>query len=518
MSDVDIAGREFDAAYYGAMYGGSLPSGTDLLAHFCEQGWKEGKNPTDWFDTRYYLARYPDIVAAQMNPFVHFLLAGRIEGREPQRPLNPVRSVIEAARYPDWPAEVSQLGDRTAAQLLADGLASSPRRGRTIVSVSHDDYALSLGGIQNVVSDEAQEAVALDLNFLHLSPSHAGVIRLAPAEHTVVRVRLNGEAIGEVSSADLAAAIRGAGNTSRPLFVIHHLAGHSPESLASLIERVQAAATFYWAHDYFSACPSYALLRNDIEFCGGPPPSSAACRVCTYGPARPQHLERVTSFLDRVQAIVLHPSRSAARTWQKATRRALQSNKVAPLAKLLPSATVRRREGNDLPLRVAHLGARSYPKGWSQFEALAFRLRKDPRYEFLQFGYDGPEVRPSYIKSIPVAVSSGSRDAMTEALVEHQVDIAVLWSMCDETFGFTAYEAMAAGCGVVVRAGSGNVPYALAAEGWGALVLGSLDDLVVAFENGGAIADLAASDRNYGAVLSTAGSFGIVDFWQALHD
>ncbi len=37
----------------------------------------------------------------------------------------------------------------------------------------------------------------------------------------------------------------------------------------------------FWLHDFFSVCPGYLLLRNNIEFCGAPDVSSnAAAYVC----------------------------------------------------------------------------------------------------------------------------------------------------------------------------------------------------------------------------------------------
>lgn len=519
MSDLEIAGREFDPAFYVMNYPEVAATGTNPLGHFCSEGWKEGKNPTDWFDTQYYLTRYPDIVAAGMNPFVHYLLAGRIEGRQPRRSLNPVRSVIESASYPNWPdLEGAGGGGRVDSEHRVSALAALLRSAPTIVSVSHDDYALSVGGIQNVVSDEALEARVLGVNYLHLSPSQPGIIRLAPVGHANANVRLNGEAIGTISATDIVSAIRATGISERVVVVIHHLAGHSPEALADLVNGLRPSATFFWAHDYFAACPSYALLRNDVEFCSAPPMQSQACRVCVYGDARQEHARRIGDLLDTTRGTVLHPSRSAARTWQQATGRASVANRVVPLAELERSRTASAVSEASYPLRIAHVGMRAYLKGWSQFEALAFRFRLDPRYEFLQLGVDGPDVRPSYVTNIPVSVSATSRDAMTRALVESDVDVAFLWSLCDETFGFTAYETMASGCGAIVRAGSGNMPHAFADAGYPALELETFDDLIAAFETGDAIAELASQERRRGVALAKTGTFAVTEFWQALYD
>ena len=48
----------------------------DCFAHYMKIGWKEGRNPSRYFDTDYYLGREGDIRKAGINPFRHFVLHG----------------------------------------------------------------------------------------------------------------------------------------------------------------------------------------------------------------------------------------------------------------------------------------------------------------------------------------------------------------------------------------------------------------------------------------------------------
>ncbi len=50
-------------------------------AHFLERGWREGRDPSENFSTRAYLDANPDVEAAEVNPFLHFVARGRAEGR-----------------------------------------------------------------------------------------------------------------------------------------------------------------------------------------------------------------------------------------------------------------------------------------------------------------------------------------------------------------------------------------------------------------------------------------------------
>lgn len=60
-----------------------LENDIDLIRHFCEIGWTEGLNPCSWFDTNYYLNKYPDVKSSQVNPFIHYLIKGIEENRLP---------------------------------------------------------------------------------------------------------------------------------------------------------------------------------------------------------------------------------------------------------------------------------------------------------------------------------------------------------------------------------------------------------------------------------------------------
>ncbi|MDW7748757.1 hypothetical protein [Halomonas sp.] len=46
---------------------------------------KSAEGPPPWFDENWYLAEYPDVAAAGMDPWVHYCRHGKAEGRLPRR-------------------------------------------------------------------------------------------------------------------------------------------------------------------------------------------------------------------------------------------------------------------------------------------------------------------------------------------------------------------------------------------------------------------------------------------------
>ena len=130
-------------------------------------------------------------------------------------------------------------------------------------------------------------------------------------------------------------------------------------------------------------------------------------------------------------------------------------------------------------------------KGWPIFRELAMSLAQDPRYDFLHLG-GRPD--PGVPATFHAVMATGDQPrAMLEAVKALEVDVAVIWPLCRETFSFTAYEAVAGGAMVVTGPDSGNVAAFAAGRGRGR-VLADVTALMDAFETGG-ICALARSKR-----------------------
>ncbi|WP_262689460.1 rhamnosyltransferase WsaF family glycosyltransferase [Kordiimonas aestuarii] len=69
----------FNPAHYAEQTGISDP--VEAVLHFAEKGWKLGFNPSKSFLVEPYLEAYPDIAESGVNPLLHYLRYGRVEGR-----------------------------------------------------------------------------------------------------------------------------------------------------------------------------------------------------------------------------------------------------------------------------------------------------------------------------------------------------------------------------------------------------------------------------------------------------
>lgn len=91
-----------DRAWYLKRYP-ELARNIDAGAHYEQSGWREGKDPNAHFSTSWYLVDNPDIAAAGINPFRHYLQQGRAEGRLPKPRL------LQAVRLAEWWIKLSPL-------------------------------------------------------------------------------------------------------------------------------------------------------------------------------------------------------------------------------------------------------------------------------------------------------------------------------------------------------------------------------------------------------------------------
>ena len=103
----------FDAAWYRERYP-DVPAGLRAWIHWRRHGWREGRDPSVAFQTRWYLERNRDVAARRMDPLEHYLRWGAAEGRQPSPSFEPAWYL---ERYPD----VAASGDDPLLHYLRHG-------------------------------------------------------------------------------------------------------------------------------------------------------------------------------------------------------------------------------------------------------------------------------------------------------------------------------------------------------------------------------------------------------------
>ena len=111
--------EHFDYTYYLRHNTDVQQAGIDAFDHYYYTGWREGRNPNPDFDTKHYRGSYASELTDGVNPFLHYLTIGRVNGYQSRSEVanspaaettdQAVREVVEAefseayylSTYPD---------------------------------------------------------------------------------------------------------------------------------------------------------------------------------------------------------------------------------------------------------------------------------------------------------------------------------------------------------------------------------------------------------------------------------
>lgn len=444
----------FDTAHYRALNPDVAAAGVDPLDHFLESGWREGRDPTAWFSVRGYLEANPDVAAAGLNPFVHYIVTGRDEGRSPSHDLGFRYDLIAGLRPID--EQIADALARSAAtpidpfESLADALAGA-------------------GDLRIVFAPYGGTESPALAGRLELSPAVPWPVVRLPGEPGPLKVSLDGRKVGVFPSEAVREALgRRASAGGQDAFVIESLVGHDVDEVAAILEAAGLSEGAYRLTDYSSLCAGARLLRDEVADCAAPPPESAACSVCVYGPGRARHRDAHRRLFERLALTVTAPGEAALDFWRERAGLPARAAIVAPPIRLAPRGPAPRTPARRR-FRVVFAGDRTPASGWPVWQEVAARFAEDRRYEFHDAG---------------------------SAVAALEPDAAIVWPLWRELFSAAARQAVAAGAAILTGADCGDAA-AFAASGHGRVFVDEAV-LMAAFESGDVLA-LARNRR--GAML-----------------
>lgn len=353
-----------------------------------------------------------------------------------------------------------------------------------ILSVSHDNYRESLGGVQFCLQREEKIARDRGMLYVQIHPWQAlpHLVDCKLAKDYLVSINCDGALIGTTSISILIEAVAELVKKGRKARVIvHHLLGHAPEAICRLVQATDDSTPLFWIHDFFSLCPSVTLQRNTLSFCAAPPPNSNACLLCVFGSSRSDHQARIATFFQTTLPVAVAPSQVTADFWLSKVDLKHKSIVIVPHIRL-EEVTRRGSVPTIEKIRIGHLGVAATHKGWPTYTKLIYEL-SDLNVEFVVLSNKRPNVGEDYWEN--VSVSAEEPDAMVKAVKRQNLDFVLHWASCFETFSFTTFEAISGGAYVLTNEASGNVRATIESNGKGE-VFKDVQDLLAFFRDGSA--------------------------------
>ncbi|MGD9610370.1 MAG: glycosyltransferase [Desulfovibrionaceae bacterium] len=118
--DIQAPRRLFDQDFYLAHNPDLVGAPVDPYRHYCEHGWREGRDPNPLFSTARYLRANPDVGLAGVSPLLHYTLVGWREGRD-------IGGLFDAPFYAASCPEAAQAGINPLEHFVFHGLAEGRR-------------------------------------------------------------------------------------------------------------------------------------------------------------------------------------------------------------------------------------------------------------------------------------------------------------------------------------------------------------------------------------------------------
>jgi hypothetical protein len=327
-----------------------------------------------------------------------------------------------------------------------------------LIVISHSDYLTAVGGTEKLMRTEQAQYAQRRISYLQMFPLDSREWEPPKVDDWRIGLNIDSQPAGQITvsqSRRVLAALRQRGVRIAGVN-IHHLMGLDVAAAEAILQGEKSPVRFF-LHDFYSVCRHPNLLYNGLESCGNPPANSMACATCFYGPGRADYLAAWRSFLERRVNSIVAPSAISKAIWGRSYPTLLSKvGVVPPLTRVFhpsPVGGVIASRSASPELRIAFVGYRAWHKGWQTWRKLLEKTAANSRFGFYHIG-GGHE---NIAGQTSVQVSPLASDGMRQALREHRIDVAFLWSICAETYSFTLYESMSVGCFVITNPSSGNI-------------------------------------------------------------
>ncbi len=351
------------------------------------------------------------------------------------------------------PALIALARDRIAS------LLGQIRYDNAVLAFSHSDYLTALGGTEKLIQQDQAELEKMGISYIQIYGAHKPLAQNKYLGGQIVGVNIDGKAAGKMSVNEIALALLAAISLKTVSLLsvhIHHLMNLDLPSVKFMIQILRPGKIRFFLHDYYSVCPQFNLLKNGMTFCGG----ENCDQRCQYFQERKLHLCKMKEFFRSLELEIISPSQVAAEIWSKSFPELGHRVRVVPHLVLKGGRKrqmklVERIKDPSYKPKIAYLGYESKAKGLHTWWRMVSDERLVKIYEFYHLGAAG--ARKPNVAYVEVSYLEDGHDAMIQALKKHEIDISFLWSICAETFSFTLFESLAAGCFILTNAASGNI-------------------------------------------------------------
>ncbi len=329
-----------------------------------------------------------------------------------------------------------------------------------ILTLSHSDYRITIGGTEKVIRYEANFFYQKNIHYIHIFPHREiNELFLLKKNNQIVGINIDNKNIGlfyfDYVVLSLYLLQRGLVLNFLSLH-LHHLLGFSLENVDFLLKKLTFNQRIFFIHDYFSACPQHNLMRNGIEYCNISCNDIKDFNYCKFLGRRKYHVSQFETLFSKYPFSFIAPSEIAKKIWGSVYSKYHNTVKVYPHLQLLINKGCECKNTSDPfeKINIAYIGYESKNKGydiWREF----VRLNKDRYLNFFHIGAVLEKI-PS-VTYIPVQLDENGYNMVSKKLQDHKIQIAFIFSIWPETYAFTLFESLEGGAYIITHHNSGNI-------------------------------------------------------------
>lgn len=349
-----------------------------------------------------------------------------------------------------------------------------------ILSISYGNYLIQNGGTDKVIREHREMFNMAGFQYLFVFP----VVRRLRIGGRLLSIRFWGLDIdsrlaGLFTFDNLICELMKYQERNRCAAIFIHHTWRIEENEVLRFCRLNNALMFYYLHDFQSICDSRNFINGEGEFCGYGITGWECSKDCKYYGASRRNKEIFRHIMTATGSRIccVAPSESTKNIFEKTF------SEYNGRFKVLRHQTTESNRKIDAPkgdvMKVAFIGAQNVIKGWEDYKKVIDRIRK-PGIELYYLG-TGTDI-PSGVKAVRVSVWEQGNTAMQDALQANKIDVVLLLSCWPETYSYTFFESLSAGCYILTYRSSGNIADQVTGRTCGK-VFGNLEELERYFED-----------------------------------
>ena len=327
-----------------------------------------------------------------------------------------------------------------------------------VLSISFANYLKGISGMAKVLMEHQKMYNNRSVGYVNLFVVKKYLFQEKMTAFCYYGLVINGEYKGIYSIEQIINFIKSWDDQGKNLIDIHlhHLLYVKLKQIDKLLCHIDAVPIKLYLHDYYTVCWNYTLLKNGESYCGPQKMCPNKCNDCRFYHRSKPRVDQIQELLAKYKKriLVVSPSEATKNIWLESYPEFREQTTVIKHQK-----EIGKYRENLKPLSsckkisIAFLGMPAEHKGWKQWEMMVENYKED--YRFVVFNSSDEEYQN--MEKVKIQYSPGNLSAMTKALRDNDIQVALLWAKWPETYSYTFYESLSANLYIITNRVSGNI-------------------------------------------------------------